>query len=224
MALNKHVLIYQDVNALKKLVQQGEHASLEFKRKAANPDKIVREMIAFANSQGGILLVGIGDDKTIHGLKYPDGESHVIKKALENCSPLLVYHESFIEISKSLTVIQYEIPPSLHKPHVQIIDNTRAAYIRVNDQSIKASKEVREILKRSNANRDIKIFIREHEQTLFQYLDKNPSITLQQFITITGLRKHEASRKLILFVLGGILKISPEEKEDRYSLLTTPSH
>ncbi|MFM8913049.1 MAG: helix-turn-helix domain-containing protein, partial [Flammeovirgaceae bacterium] len=56
---------------LKKLVFEGEGLQLEFKRKASYPEKIVRDLIAFANTEGGTLLVGVDDDKTIPGVKYP---------------------------------------------------------------------------------------------------------------------------------------------------------
>ncbi len=69
----------RQVQELKFLVSQGEGASLEFKRKATFPEKIIREMIAFANSKGGIVLIGIGDDGSLPGLKHPEDESHVIR-------------------------------------------------------------------------------------------------------------------------------------------------
>jgi predicted HTH transcriptional regulator len=49
------------------LVRKGEGATLEFKLKSNHPEKIVREVVAFANSQGGLLLIGVGDDKSIPG-------------------------------------------------------------------------------------------------------------------------------------------------------------
>lgn len=64
----------RQVRDLKQLVARGEGESLEFKRKAATPDKIVREMIAFANAGGGHLLVGISDDGEITGLKHPEDD------------------------------------------------------------------------------------------------------------------------------------------------------
>jgi predicted HTH transcriptional regulator len=70
------------VQQLKKLVAQGEGASLEFKRKVTNPEKVIREMVAFANTSGGVLLVGIGDDRSIPGLKFPEDERHVIMEQL----------------------------------------------------------------------------------------------------------------------------------------------
>src|SRR6188768_2493265 len=107
--MNKHpeFLAYnpQQVQQLRKLVAAGEGSTLEFKRKASFPEKIVREMIAFANTKGGILLVGIDDDGGIPGLKHPEDDSHVLKQALKKCKPLLVVNETFIPVGPSRTVI-----------------------------------------------------------------------------------------------------------------------
>ena len=73
----------RQVQQLRLLVSHGEGASLEFKRKATFPEKIVREMIAFANTKGGILLIGIGDDGSLAGLKHPEDELHVMTEALK---------------------------------------------------------------------------------------------------------------------------------------------
>ena len=89
------------IRELKKLVAEGRGLQLEFKRKAAYPEKIIRSLIAFANTEGGTLLVGVDDDGTIPGLKYPDEEGQVICEALiKYCRPSLIYKESFIAISK----------------------------------------------------------------------------------------------------------------------------
>src|SRR5688572_26817818 len=107
----------RQVQQLKLLVSHGEGASLEFKRKATFPEKIVREMIAFANTNGGIVLIGIGDDKTIPGLKHPQDELHVMQEALKKVNPPLETIITLIPIGNSGTVIQYEIPESTRKPH-----------------------------------------------------------------------------------------------------------
>ena len=207
------------VQDLKKLVAQGESQVLEFKRKATHPEKIVREMIAFANSKGGILLVGIGDDGSLPGLKYPEDESHVIQQELKNCKPPLQITEKLIPIGNSRTVIQYEIPESEKKPHAIVsAELGRESFIRVDDKSIKASREVKEIIKRSQRNKDIRFHYGEHETFLMKYLDENPSITLKKFIEISRLKRFYASKKLILLVLADVLRITPHEKGDLYSL------
>jgi hypothetical protein len=208
----------RQVQDLKKLVDKGESISLEFKRKAAYPDKLVREMIAFANTQGGILLVGVGDDRTLPGLKYPEGESHVIREALKKCKPAMTLTETFIPIGNARTIIQYEIPESDRKPHFQIDGEQKECFVRVNDQSIKASREMREVIRRGKKNKDIRFYYGEHEQWLMQYLENNPHITLDKFVELRDVKRFYASKKLVLLVLADVLTITPHEKGDLYSL------
>ena len=208
----------KQIQHLKSLVAQGEGFHLEFKRKAAHPDKIVREMIAFANSKGGILLVGIGDEGTIPGLKYPEDDSHEIKKALRQCRPPLPVRETFIAIGNNRSVIQYEIHESKRKPHFYALSEIqRESFVRVDDKSIKASREVREISKRSQHKKDIRFHYGDHERMLLQYLDEHKTITLKKFTELSGLKRFMASRKLVLLVLANVLRITPNEKGDLYS-------
>jgi predicted HTH transcriptional regulator len=192
----------RQVQDLRKLVAQGEGGRLEFKRKAAYPDKIVREMIAFANTNGGVLLLGVGDDKTLPGLKFPEDESHVVQEALKKCKPKLPVEEQFIPIGNGRTIIRYDVEESDRKPHCVLIGEQKESYVRVNDQSIKASREMREIVKRSRKKKDIRFHYGEHEKFLMQYLDSNPTITLKRFIELSGLKKFYASKKLVLLVLA----------------------
>lgn len=208
----------RQVQDLKKLVAQGEGSNLEFKRKAAYPEKIVREMIAFANMNGGVLLLGVGDDKTLPGLKFPEDESHVVQEALKRVRPRLPVREQFIPIGNSRTIIRYDIDESDRKPHYVLLGDQKESYVRVNDQSIKASREMREIVKRARLKKDIRFHYGEHEKFLMQYLDTNPSITLKRFMELSGLKKFYASKKLILLVLADVLRITPHEKGDLYSL------
>lgn len=208
----------RQVRDLKKLVAQGEGPFLEFKRKASYPDKIVREMIAFANAGGGILLVGISDDGQLAGLKHPEDESHVIQQSLLKCHPALPVTEAFIPIGASRYVIQYHVAQSHDKPHYFHDGDRKEAYIRVNDQSIRASREVREIARRARLKKDIRFHYGEHEKFLMHYLDAHPSITLKEFIRVSGLRKFHASRKLVLLVLANVLQITPHEKGDLFSV------
>lgn len=203
---------------LKKLVSCGESSFLEFKKKASYPEKIVREMIAFANSKGGTLLVGISDDGEVAGLKHAEDDSYVIQQALNKCSPRLPVTETFIPVGNSRHVIQYHVSESKDKPHYFLDGEKKEAYIRVNDQSLKASREVREIARRSQVKKDIRFHYGEHERILMRYLDLNPSITLKEFMKVSGLKKFYASKKLVLLVLANVLQITPHEKGDLFSL------
>ena len=204
---------------LKLLVAGGEGDSLEFKRKAAFPEKIVREMIAFANTKGGILLIGVGDDGSLPGLKHPADELHVMDLALKKVRPAMEYTVTLVAVNQARTIIQYEIPESKRKPHYILNSNRlKESFVRVEDKSIKASRELREIVKRRQRMKDIRFHYGEHERFLMQYLDEKKYITVKEFASLSGLGRLYASRKLILLVLANVLKIVPNEKGDLYSV------
>src|SRR5688500_12609385 len=183
----------RQVQELRKLVAQGEGSYLEFKRKAAYPDKIVRELIAFANTRGGVLLLGVGDDGSLPGLKYPEDESHVMQDALKKCRPGLPVTEQFIPVGNARTIIRYDVASSERKPHFHVLGELKESYVRVNDQSIRASREMREIVKRSRKKKDIRFHYGEHEKFLMKYLDANAVITLDKFVELSGLKRFYAS-------------------------------
>ena len=55
---------------LQTLVRQGEGQRIEFKAAEADAADIARAIVALANSGGGSLLLGVGDDGEILGLWY----------------------------------------------------------------------------------------------------------------------------------------------------------
>ena len=50
------------------LIEEGENIQCEFKRHFTAPEKIAKEMIAFANTKGGYILFGIDDDRKVIGV------------------------------------------------------------------------------------------------------------------------------------------------------------
>ncbi len=209
----------EQIYELRKLVSQGEDVQLEFKRRATHPEKIVRELIAFANTHGGTLLVGVDDDGSLSGVKYPEEEALSIHETLlKHCRPPLIYNESVIALSENKFIVRYDIPQSEKRPHFLVADKEHSeTYVRVNDMSIKASKEMEEIVRRQRKKKDIQFAYGEHEDLLMKYLAKHKTISLPQFRELTGLNQFKSSRKLILLVLANVLKIEATEKGDIYS-------
>ncbi len=204
---------------LRQLVRQGEGTHLEFKRRASSPDQIVREMIAFANTSGGILLVGVNDDGDLSGVKYPQEESLVIKKAIVKYSrPHVIFNETIIQLSENKFIIQYEIPVSRKRPHVFRVSNRQSiTYIRLRDMSMKASREMSEIVRRGKLGQNVQFTYGDHEAALMKFLEKNGTATLSQFEVLTGLNNRDAAEKLITLVLANVLRITPTDKGDLYS-------
>ncbi len=207
---------------LKRLVSQGESETLEFKRKVAHPEKIVKEIVAFANTKGGKLLIGVSDDGSIPGVKFPEDEIFSLNSTIEKlCRPQPAFEIIHVTINEKNTALVYDIPVSTKRP-LLVKEDTESkwgqTYVRFRDKSIKASREVREIIKRQKRNKDIKFNFGEKEKVLMSYLEENRTINLSEFQTVAKLNRYRASNTLIILVLANVLSIEPCDKGDIYRL------
>ncbi len=210
---------------LQELVSRGEGQRLEFKLKATFPEKIAREMVAFANSDGGRIIVGVDDDGRIAGLKFADEEQFVIEKAVEiHIVPSIRYKKEMISLNLKRSVLVYHIDESKRKPVYYIEkpapDVRGEAYIRLKDRSMKASREMVQILKRGRGKKSRAIQIGQMERRLFQIIEIQGKATVEDFIQTCGLTRSVASQKLVDLVTSNILDIVVEEKCDYYIMKT----
>jgi predicted HTH transcriptional regulator len=217
---------------IQRIVRRGEGAQLEFKRKVAHPNKIIREIVAFANTRGGSLLIGVDDNGSIPGVRSAEEERYGLEKAIEQwCRPHIDYDVEVIPISGQKSVIHYKIHEGQRKPHYVLRSafpetdsaspakkHKGCAYVRHEDQSLQASSEVWQILRRSRQNKDVKFQFGEKERILMTYLEENAQITVNQFAKLVKESRYRASRTLILLVLANVLRVIPQEKEDAFVL------
>ncbi len=217
---------YKDVN---RLIEEGEGFEIEFKRKVTTPEKIARAMIAFANTKGGHILFGVDDDGSIVGVESEKSESDLIRQAgHEFCIPEIDPVLDIVPFDGKDVIVAY-VPESADKPHYFAgppngngnggHDEETKVFIRVNDKTIMASKEVVRILRDERPDAPpMKIEIGENERRLFTYLDKYERITTKEFSHLVNIGEQRASRVLVSLVRAGVLRIHTLEKQDFYTL------
>ncbi|MCZ7636136.1 MAG: putative DNA binding domain-containing protein [Verrucomicrobia bacterium] len=93
----------------------GESQHREFKRAIENPESVAGEIVAFANSEGGTLYVGVDDDGTVAGLPHPDQVfqtlTHICRdRCIPPVSPVLEQHEL-----AGKTVLSLAVRPELNR-------------------------------------------------------------------------------------------------------------
>ncbi|WP_304516599.1 helix-turn-helix domain-containing protein [Cecembia rubra] len=200
-----------------KLAQQGEGLKVEFKKKAAFPEKIVREIIALANTEGGVLLIGVDDDGTVSGQRFIEEEIFVMEKAIrELVRPELEYKVELVKLNAKKGVAVFQIPKSENRPHYLLDQNRKRAYVRVADRSIQASKEMWEILKRDKMQQNMVFTYGDKETVLMKALAEKGKVTLKDFQNFAKLPRFLASKTLVRLVLANVIQIVPQEKEDFY--------
>jgi predicted HTH transcriptional regulator len=204
---------------VKSLAAKGEGQKIEFKKKAAFPEKIVKEVIALANTLGGDLLIGVDDDGTVSGQRFIEEEIFVMEKAIrELIFPELHYEVSVIKLSEKKGVAVFRIPHSPDRPHFLKEKEKKQAYIRVEDRSVQASREVWEVLKKSRMPKDTVFTYGRKEEILMKALGDRGKITLREFAQLAQIPRFLASKTLVRLVLANVLRIHPQESEDFFTL------
>ena len=71
------------VKEINELIAGGESSLVEFKRKISKPEKIAKEIVAFANTKGGHLIIGVDDNGAIYGIDSEKYEFEAINYCCE---------------------------------------------------------------------------------------------------------------------------------------------
>lgn len=202
---------------LRKLILQGEGTTLDFKKTITNNEKIARSLVAFANNQGGQLLIGVADDGTIRGVKSEDEERYMItKSAHQYCKPAIEPQFEEIYIDDKLVLV-VRIAQSDTKPHYALDENKKWwVYYRINDKSILASKILVDVIKKGKKTDNI-IRYTEQEKKLFEYLNEQGRITLKQFSKLTRSSYRQAQKILVSLIISGVIRPHTTEKEEYYT-------
>lgn len=203
---------------LQQLISGGENNTLDFKKRITNPDRIARTLASFANTRGGIILVGVMDNGQISGID-PEEEKHLLQiAATQYCDPAVKLFFKEIE-DEDKTVLKVIIPESLEKPHlVKVKDEDWRGYIRVKDETVQTSKMVLKVIKVEEASEEIFPEFDVQEKMLLEFLGNNRRITLKQYMKLVNISRRRAYRILVKMVLLGAIRLHDKEKEDYYTI------
>ena len=207
-----------NIKKIKEIISRGENLTTEFKQRFSTHTKIAKEIIAFANTNGGLLFFGVDDDGSIYGVDSEKEVAELIKETVtEYCEPSVEYGIEFVELF-GLEIVIINIPTSNKKPHRlqdykrEIDINKAEVFVRVNDKSVPASKEMIKILQaQSSGSKLNKYSVGKNEQIVFDYLQENDSITVVELKHLANISSRRASRTLIKLVRANLLYIHTKE-------------
>lgn len=203
---------------IKDLIALGENQYLDFKFEISDAEKIARTLVAYANSGGGKLLIGVKDNGVIKGVSS-DEEYFMLENAAQRyCQPEVAFSskEWVVEGKK---VLEIDVPVSPQLPHrAPDYNGVYKAYVRVNDENFLANGVLMKVWKKRQAKKSIKITYTEIEEKLLKYLKANNFITTSLFREIAGISKFRAENILSDFVLLNIIKMEIKENGPKFVL------
>ena len=189
------------------LIAQGEHQQQDFKYEISDVRKIARTLSAFANTDGGRLLIGVKDNGKIAGVRSEEEIYMVEAAAALYCVPSVECSMSIHRVEGHNVVIA-EVKPSEVRPvRARLGDDSLCAFVRIADENIVASPVQMALWRDENRDRGTLFAFTEREQALLRVLsDASEPLTLNRFARLGRLPRHRAVQLLAQFIRFGLVE------------------
>jgi len=203
---------------IQNLISQGEHQQLDFKFEISDSRKIAKTLVAFSNTDGGKLLIGVKDNGAIAGVRS-DEEFYMVEAAASMyCKPMVEFEVKEWEVNGRI-VLEVDIPRRNDGPFYAKDENGRwLAYIRVADQNLLANSVLLKVWRRKRKPRGTFMEYSETESFLLKYLEVHHEITMNRFRKEARIPKHVAEKVLVNLISMDIVEIEISEKAAIYRL------
>jgi ATP-dependent DNA helicase RecG len=123
---------------LMRLVRGGEDTFLELKVKLSNTEKITQEIVALANTGGGVMVFGVNDQMRVEGLEDAESvQDELVRLCREDVQPPLVPLIDRIAFDNGRRIVALEVEGK-RRPY-----RTRDGrfYIRIGSEKREATRE-----------------------------------------------------------------------------------
>lgn len=126
---------------LLEIIANSENSGVEFKRDDIRPEQLAKEVVAMANFQGGMVLLGVEDNGEISGIQRDNLEEWVMNVFQSKIHPMILpfYEEVLCDENKRVAVISF--PAGISKPYVVRHAGKEDIYIRSGSRSSFATRE-----------------------------------------------------------------------------------
>lgn len=203
---------------LYKLIEEGEHQQQDFKFCINDSKKIAKSLVAFANTDGGRLLIGVKDNGKVAGIRTEE-EYYMIESAAK------IYSNPPVEFitkqwhAEGKTVLEINVSPSISKPHLAYDESGKwLAYIRVRDENVLAHKIQLIIWEKEKSPRGIYFTYSDDEKFLIDYLMENKEISLSKFIRKAHISRRKAEEILSNFIIMKVIKLQTAREGTKFRL------
>ncbi|MDP4209426.1 MAG: putative DNA binding domain-containing protein [Bacteroidota bacterium] len=201
---------------IKRLIAEGEHQQLDFKFAITDSRKIAKTLVAFANTDGGTLLIGVKDNGNIAGIRSDEEYYMVEAAATMYCKPRVNFSTKKWTV-EGKAVLEVLVEKSTEAPHFAEAEPKKlSAYIRIADENILANNVLIKVWKRQHHPKGVFIEFSEIEKNLLRYLENNDEVSLSKFCKITMISKNMAENILANLIYLDVIEIFYHEQHFLY--------
>ena len=193
-----------DKHYLLSLISEGEHQQQDFKYRVADASKLAKSVSAFANTDGGRLLIGVRDDGHLSGVRSEEEIFMMHQAAYKYCRPEASIKFDTYHVD-GRTIVIATVPPSERKPVCAINEEGRQrAYIRIADENIVASPVHLAIWREQQAERGTMMTYTENVKKLLRAI--HPDGEQQAFTLNQLVRRSRLPRQKVIILLARLIR------------------
>lgn len=202
---------------LKRIIAQGEGLHLDFKFRIDDQKKIARTLSAFANTEGGKLLIGVKDNGKISGVS-PEEEFYMIQGAAQlYCKPEVRFDSKVWEEGHHL-VLEITVPQSEEK-HVSLTEDEKwKYYVRVEDHTLLANKIIVRCWRLLSRGVEKPVKFDKDTEMLIEAVRMNEPVTLSKLYRQTDLQMKRVDELLTYLVYWDVVAMEMDETGTRYTI------
>lgn len=198
--------IKNDADYICKLIAEGEHQQQDFKFEISDARKIAKTLSAFANTDGGRLLIGVKDNGKISGVRSAEEQYMIDAAATMYCYPEVPVQMQSFQVEGRNVLMAY-VGESEHKPVYAKGENGKLlAYLRIKDENILATPVHLRMWQQDVSTRGELMEYTEREHLLLQLLQENKLLSLNRYCKLAKLSRRAAEHLLAKFIRYDIVE------------------
>lgn len=205
--------------SLQRQISEGEHTRQDFKFRIDDQKKIARTLCAFANSEGGRLLIGVKDSGKVVGCN-PEEELHMIEGAAAVFSKPEVVFQAQVHLEGFRQVLEILVPKSEKRIHqAQNDKGVWRLYFRLEDETFEVNKILRKVWLLEEKKSERPNVYDEETQALMKQITDEP-ISLSQLYKRMDWPKRKVDALLPFLIHWDVVDMHFHDSGVRYSLST----
>ena len=203
------------------LIREGEHQQQDFKYRVADACKLAKSVSAFANTDGGRLLIGVRDDGHLSGVRSEEEIYMMHQAAYKYCKPEASIKFDTYHVD-GRTIVVATVPPSERKPVCAINEaGEERDYIRIADENIVASPVHLAIWREQQAENGAMMTYTDTVRKLLSAMttDQPQSFTLNQIVRRSRISRFKVIHLLARLIRFGVVSCEYRDQQFYFSIL-----